>query len=78
MSVIGVLEIIINIISCHGFVNNTKSDVIFLCRIKLVYYYPSKGIFILRNNISALRNVPLCAKQIINLEHIYKNDFIMA
>ena len=40
-------EILMNIISCHGFVNNTKSDVKLSCRRKLVSYYISKGFMIL-------------------------------
>ena len=42
VSIIGIPEILMNIISCHGFVNNTKSAVILLCRNKLVDYYLQK------------------------------------
>ena len=42
VSVIGILELLININSCNDFVNHTKCAVIFSCCSKLVSYYLSK------------------------------------
>ena len=67
-----------NIITFHVCVNNGNSTDILSCHIKLVDYYLSKGFVILENNSIALRDVPLCVKQRINAENIYKNDFVMA
>ena len=39
ISGIGIPEILMKIISCHGFVNDSNSAVIFSCCIKLVDYY---------------------------------------
>ena len=72
ISGIGIPELLMNIISCRGFVNNTKSDAILSYRSKLVDYCLSKGFVIFENNSSALRNVPLHAKQKNNAGHIYK------
>ena len=78
VSGIGIPELFMNIISCHEFVNNTKSAVIFSCCIKLVDYY-LQTCFVLHENIpNDFKNVPLRAKQRINSEHLYKNDFVMA
>ena len=55
-----------NIISCHGFVNDTKSAVILSYFRKLVYHYLSKGFVIIENNPRAFTNVTLRTKQIIN------------
>ena len=78
ISGISIPELLMNIISCHGFVNNMTSDVILSCRRKLVDYYLPKGFVILEKNSSTLINVPLRAKQRINSEDIYKNDLVMA
>ena len=67
-----------SIISCHGFLNYKNAAVLSSFCIKLVYYYPSKGFVLHDNNSSALNNVPQHVKQIINAEHIYKNNFLMA
>ena len=78
VSGIEIPELLINIISCHGFVNDKRSSLILSCRKKLVDYYLSKG-FVLHNNIPrALNNVPQRVKHIINAEDMYKNYFVMA
>ena len=50
ISIIDIIEQLMNIISCHGFVNNTKSDVKLSCRRKLVSYYLSKGFVLCENH----------------------------
>ena len=78
VSVIVITELMIIIISFHGFVNNTKSSFILSCNSKLVDYYPQKDIVLLKNNSNSFKNVPLRVKQIINTEHFYTNDLVMA
>ena len=41
ISVIGIPELLMNVISCHGFLNNNKSTVILACCRKVVDYYLS-------------------------------------
>ena len=36
---IGILEVLMNLISCHGFMKNTNSDVRLVCRSRLVNYH---------------------------------------
>ena len=55
-----------------------KSDIIFLCHSKFVSYYPSKVFVIHENNSSALINVTLRVKKIINSELIYINNLVMS
>ena len=74
----GTTELLMNIILCHGFVNNKNSAVLLSCGSKLIDYY-LQICFVLHENIpNDFKNVPLRAKQRINSEHLYKNDFVMA
>ena len=54
ISGVGIPEILMNIISCHGFVNNKNSVVILSCRRKLVDYYLSKGFVIIENHLCVI------------------------
>ena len=76
--IIGIPELLMIIISFLGFLNDTNSAVILSCCRKLVDYYISKGFVILENNSSALSIVIICGKQIMNVEHLYKNYSVMA
>ena len=51
-------ELLINIMTCHSFVNNMNTTVILTCCIKLVQYYLSKRFLIIENNLYALIYVP--------------------
>ena len=75
VSVIRIPELLTNIISCHGFVNNTELSVILSCRIRLVDYYFQKCFVLHEKNLNVFKNVHLLVKQIINTEHSYKHDF---
>ena len=66
-----------NIISCHGFVNSTKSAIILSCRRKLIDYYLQKCFVLIKNNSNSFKNVPLCVKKIINAENLYKNYLLI-
>ena len=78
VSGIGIPELLMDVISYHEFVNNTKSAVIFSCCIKLVDYYLQTCFVLHEKNPNDFNNVPLRAKQRINSEHLYRNDFVMA
>ena len=62
VSGIGIPEILMNTILCHGFVNNTKSAVILSRSSKLVDYFLQKYFAIHKNNSNTLKNVPLRVK----------------
>ena len=78
VSGIGTTELLMNIILCHGFVNNTNSAVLLSCRSKLVDYYLQICFVLHENNSNGFKNVLLYSKEIINVEHLYKHDFVMA
>ena len=68
-------ELLMNIISCNGFLNGVNSAGILSCRTKSFSYDISIGSIIHENNSSTLNNLHQRVKQRINSEHIYKNDF---
>ena len=55
VSVIRIPELLTNIISCHGFVNNTELSVILSCRIRLVDYYFQKCFVLHEKNLMPVR-----------------------
>ena len=71
-------DLIMNIISYHGFVNDKKPTVILSYCSTFVEYFLSKGFLILENGSIALNNLPLFVKQIIDAEILHKNYFVMA
>ena len=55
VSGIGIPELLLNIISCHVFVNNTKSDFILSCRRQLVDNYIQNILFFMKTIQMPLR-----------------------
>ena len=55
---IGILEVLINHISCHGFTKNVNSTVILVCQSHLVNFHLSKGLVILEHNSKQLISDP--------------------
>ena len=55
---IGIPEVLMNLISCHGFTKQTNSTVILAYRYCLVNYYLEKGYVILEHNSKHLSSVP--------------------
>ena len=47
LSRIFIPEILLNVLSCYGDIQDNSSTLILACRIKLVSYYLSKGVFII-------------------------------
>ena len=76
--VIGILEVLMNLILYHGFTKGNKSTVILLCRSRLVNYYLAKGLVILQYNYKHLSSIPIETKQKIHAICIQKTDFVMA
>ena len=68
---LALLNYLWKIISCHGFVNDKKSDVVLLCCIKVVSYYLWNVFVIHDTNSSALKNVPQRVNKIINAKQTY-------
>ena len=71
-------ELLMNIMSCHGFMNEKKLTVMLSCCRKLVKYYLSKSFVVIENNSNVFRDVPLRVKQRINALIWHKHYFSMA
>ena len=67
-------EVLMNIMSCCGFVKEENKIVILMFRVKLVSYYLSKGFLIIDPKSDALDNVPLKFKQQIHTIDKYGTD----
>ena len=76
--IIGIPAVLMNLISCHGFMKDKNSTVILLCCNWLMEYYLAKEFFILEHNSKNLSIVPNEAKQIINAINMHDSDFVMA
>ena len=74
---IGLTDVSINIISCHGFMKNTNLTVVLVCRSWLVNYYLEKGFIILEHNSKHSISVLNDAKQIIHDIDKQKTDYVM-
>ena len=75
---IGIPEVLMNLISCHGFMKELNSTVIILCRTRLVEYYLEKEFVILEYNSENLSSVSNEEKQRIYAINMHKTDFVMA
>ena len=74
---IGIPDLSMNLMSCHGFLKNINSVVILKFPKRMLEYYFSKGFAILEcndNNLAKLRNK---VKQIINVEETENSDKVM-
>ena len=65
---IGITDLLINFMSCHGFLKNINSVVILKCPKMMLEYYFSKGFTILECNDNNLEKLPNEVKQIIHAE----------
>ena len=67
LSGIGIPEILINIVSCYGFIQQVTSTLILTSRSKLVSCYISKGFMILAQHYQTLYDTPIRVKQLIHV-----------
>ena len=63
---IGITEVSMKLISCHGFTKKKNPTVILVSRSRLLNYYLAKGFVILEHNSKQLISVPNDAKLIIH------------
>ena len=78
LSGIGIPEIVLNIVSCYGFVHYKNSTLILTCRSKLVLYHLSKGFLIFEQAYQALKNVTLRVQNRINDINMFDCDYIVS
>ena len=62
---IGIPEVLLNLVSCHGFMEKPNSTVILNFQYRLVNNYLSKVLFIISNNSKNLSSLPNDVKLII-------------
>ena len=72
---IGIPEVLMYIILCHGFAKITNSTVILVCRSSLVNYYLSKWFVIIEHNSKHSSSVPNEMKQRIHVINMQKQTF---
>ena len=74
---IGILELLLNLVSCHKFIKKPNSTVIINCQSCLIKNYLSKGFFVIEHNTKQLSFIPNDVKLIINLIDQLKIDYVM-
>ena len=62
---LGILDIFMNIMSCHGFVKSSVSTVILTCHNYLVMYYLSKGFVVVETEVGGVDNIPMFVKTML-------------
>ena len=67
---LGILDIFMNIMSCHGFVKSSVSTVILTCHNYLVMYYLSKGFVVVETEVGGVDNIPMFVKN--NATHLHE------
>ena len=74
---IGIPEILLNIVSCYGFIQDKNSTLLLTCRIKLVSHYLSRGFLIIEQASQALKNFLMIVQNHIHAIIMYDSDSIM-
>ena len=72
LSRMGIPDILMSIMSCHGF--SKKSTFFFTCRSALVHCYISKGLIIVETEEVNLDHVPIRVKNQINSVNLHDED----
>ena len=74
---IGIPDLLMNLLLCHGFLKNMNSVVILKCPKRMLEYYFSKVFSILEYNTNNLAKLPNEVKQIIHAEETDNSDYVM-
>ena len=74
---IGIPELLLNLVSCHGFMKKPNSTVILNFQTRLINNYLSKGFSIIEHNKNQLSLIPNDVKFIINLINRLDTDYFM-
>ena len=73
----GIPDLLMNLMSCHGFLKNVNSIVILKYPKRILEYYFSKGFAILECNVNNLAKLPNEVKQRIHAEETGNPDKVM-
>ena len=74
---IGITELLLNLVSCHGFMIKLDSTMISNCRSRLINKYLSKIFFIIEHGSKQLNLIPNDVRLKINLVDQLKTDYVM-
>ena len=77
LSRLGITDILINIISCHGFDKSSISTAILTCRNSLVPYYISKLFFAVEIELGGVDSIYETVKKQINSTHLYEEEILL-
>ena len=77
LSGIGIPEILLNIVSCYGYIKDENSTLILTWKGKLVSYYLSNVFVIIEKDYHAFNNVPQMVQSRIDAINMYESDSIM-
>ena len=74
---IGIPDLLMNLLLCHGSMKNTNSTVISLCTSRMLEYYFSKRLVMLELNSNNLMRIANEAKQRINEMYIHDSYYVI-
>ena len=74
---IGVPDILLNMFSCHGFLNNNESIVIIKCPNRMSEYYFNKGFIQLTCDEDHLNKLPKLVQQRVGAEPKVNSELVM-
>ena len=75
---IGIPELLLNLVSCHGFMEKPDLTVILNCRSRLINNYLSKILCIIEKDLKQLSMLTNYLKLIINIIDLMDTYFVMA
>ena len=75
---IEILELLLNLVSCHRFTKKPNTILILNCQSRLVNKYLAKLLFIIKMESKQLKSLPNDVKLIIYVIDQLEKDFIMA
>ena len=74
---IGIQDILLNMLSCHGFLNNNEYIVILKCHNKMSEYYFNKGFIQLTCDEDNLNKLPKLVQQRVGSEPKVNSDLVI-
>ena len=75
--IIGIVDVLVKLISCHGFSRNVQSINILTCHNKLVLYYLSKFCLILESNSNESNKFQSEVQNIVHLINKHPSEFVL-
>ena len=74
---IGITDLLMNLLSCHGFMKDINYTVILFCPSRMLEYYFSKGFVIMERNSNNSSIISNEEKQMIHEMYMYDSDCVM-